>query len=522
LSDSPVNSDRQWCSRRRFLTRLSLAAGLPAWIHNFSWSEGLRVAQQPQAGARKNSAEGAIEFECSNSELTNGFNWAKSVALSYAHDDGPIGPWYEAALPGRNAFCTRDASHMTTGAHLLGLEQHNSNMLRQFALHVSASKKWATWWEITSDGVPAPVDYKSDSDFWYDLPANFDVLDACYRQWLWSRNPNYLEDEVFLKFYRTTVTDYVNEWDHNQDGLLEHHAGYGHRGIATYDEDLQSQVMVGADLIAAQFAAYRDYAAFQNKSSNAAVAKEFNRKAETLKSLFNAKWWDDSHGQFYRGLGEDGRFHLDLKVGTGGAALELPLYFGITEEGHKTQAALDRLERHVGLNSAAGMGVMGGVEGMSYLPNIFYGYGRSRSAYAVLTALVNPNLKRRTYPEISFSVVGNIGTGLMGIQPLASDNAIETFSQLTQETAWAEIRSVPIGARLVSVRHDGRERTRFQNQSGQQVAWRASFPGQRHVILVDGSAVQSQTETRRGGTTESWCTIAVPPGQTVIAELGTA
>jgi hypothetical protein len=280
--------------------------------------------------------------------------------------------------------------------------------------------------------------------------------------------------------------------------------------------------MVGADLIAAQFAAYRDYAAFQNETNDSAAASEFNRKAEGLKSLFNAKWWDDSHRQFYGGLGEDGRFHLDLKVGAGAGALEFPLYFGITEEGHKTQAALDRLERHVGLNSAAGMGVMGGVEGMSYLPNIFYAYGRSRSAYAVLSALINPNLKRRTYPEISFSVVGNIGTGLMGIQPLALDGAIETFPQLTQETAWAEIRNVPIGTRLVSVRHDGCGKTRFQNQSGKQIAWRASFPGQRHVILVDGSAVQSQTETRRQGISESWCTIAVPPGQAVIAELGPA
>jgi len=24
----------------------------------------------------------------------------------------------------------------------------------------------------------APVDYKSDADFWYNLPANFDIIDA--------------------------------------------------------------------------------------------------------------------------------------------------------------------------------------------------------------------------------------------------------------------------------------------------------------------------------------------------------
>jgi hypothetical protein len=50
-------------------------------------------------------------------------------------------------------------------------------MLRQFAQHISASKKWCSWWEITGDGNPAPVDYKSDQNFWYDLPANFDVVE---------------------------------------------------------------------------------------------------------------------------------------------------------------------------------------------------------------------------------------------------------------------------------------------------------------------------------------------------------
>lgn len=28
----------------------------------------------------------------------------------------------------------------------------------------------------------------------FDLPANFDVLNACYRQWLWSKNKSYVND----------------------------------------------------------------------------------------------------------------------------------------------------------------------------------------------------------------------------------------------------------------------------------------------------------------------------------------
>ena len=40
-------------------------------------------------------------------------------------------------------------------------------------------------------------------------------------------------------------------------------------GIGTYDEDLTDDVLVGADLIAAQYAAYGSYAAFQ-RARNAA------------------------------------------------------------------------------------------------------------------------------------------------------------------------------------------------------------------------------------------------------------
>ena len=46
-----------------------------------------------------------------------------------------------------------------------GWGQDTRNMLHQFAQHISASKKWCTWWEITGEGKPAPVDYKNDESF---------------------------------------------------------------------------------------------------------------------------------------------------------------------------------------------------------------------------------------------------------------------------------------------------------------------------------------------------------------------
>jgi hypothetical protein len=463
-------------------------------------------------------AEGALEFESSDTTLEDGFRWAKTQALAYVRDSREIGPWYEAALPGRNAFCMRDVSHMSTGAQLLGLGPNNRNMLRQFALNISASRKWCSWWEITGEGKPAPVDYKSDQSFWYCLPANFDVLNSCYRQWLWSRDSAYLDD-VFLNYYRHTVTDYVKAWDHDGDGLLEHLAAYGHMGIGTYDEDLTGDVLVGADLIAAQYAAYGGYAAFERARNQHAVANEFAAKAEDLKSLYNNKWWDPSRNSFFAARSEDGHFHSSLKTGTGGSDIELPLYFGMTDSESKTQASLDQLENRLHLDEAATHGIVGGVEGRTYLPDIFYKYGRSRSAYLVLVALMNPGLKRREYPEVSYTVIGNLGAGLMGIHPSSRPEVIETYPQLTNKTEWAAMHHVPVGRNVISVKHTRAGATAFSNESGPGVVWLASFPGKSNTLFVDGSRVAAENATRSGRTVESSHALHVGSGQTRVVSV---
>jgi len=62
-----------------------------------------------------------LELRSSDQELVQAFDWAKKQALSYVFDGDPVGPWYEAALPGRRAFCMRDVSHQAAGAQALGL-----------------------------------------------------------------------------------------------------------------------------------------------------------------------------------------------------------------------------------------------------------------------------------------------------------------------------------------------------------------------------------------------------------------
>lgn len=457
--------------------------------------------------------EGAIEFESSNATLVAGFRWAKAQALAYARNDGSIGPWYEASLPDRNAFCMRDVSHMSNGAQFLGLGSRTLNMLRRFAENISDSKKWCSWWEITRDNVPAPVDYKNDHDFWYDLPANFDVLDACYRQWLWTRDAAYL-DEAFLNYYRHTVNDYVNAWDHDRNGLLEHLPGSGHMGIGSYDEDLQDDVLVGADLIAAQYAAYSDYAAIGHARNQSTDAAEFERKADHLKSIYNNQWWDAKRNRYFDALGENGKFAGNLKESTGRSTLEFPLYYGLTEIGSKTNAVLGELEKRLKMDEDALHGAVGGVEGRSYLPDILYMYGHSQAGYRALTAMMDPGLQRREYPEVSYTVIGSLGAGLMGIRPLPAEQTVETFPQLSDETSWAALHHVPVGRNVISVKHAKNNETSLTNESGPDLAWRAAFPGKIHALSSIGKQIAATNTARKEGNAETCSMIHVAKGET--------
>ena len=57
-----------------------------------------------------------VEFLSSDKQLCRGFSWARKQAMEYVRDQAAAGPCYEAALPGRDAFCMRDAAHQSGGA----------------------------------------------------------------------------------------------------------------------------------------------------------------------------------------------------------------------------------------------------------------------------------------------------------------------------------------------------------------------------------------------------------------------
>ena len=484
----------------------------------------IAVNVRPQA----NDVASELSLSSPDAHLVEAFNWAKKQALAYAFEGDPVGPWYEAALPGREAFCMRDVSHQSMGAQALGLAKYTHNMLRRFAENVTDARDWASLWEINRLNLPPATDFKNDNEFWYDLPANFDVLDSCYRMYLWTGDMTYVNDPVFLNFYERTVNDYVERWDLGLDKVMtrKHPMNVRHktasledkfvffRGLPGYPENRQGYA-VSVDLLATQYSAYRGYAFLEAVRGNLEAAEALLKKAEGVKTLVNTTWWDNSHHHFYSLLDKNHQLQ-----GQAGSAL---LYRDVVDGDAKAKAALEDFIATIKSRPA-------GVEGQSHHAEILYRYGQPELAYQQMTDVAEENHPRREYPEVSYSVIGAIATGTMGVtvappSPLESltqgnyvEIVVKTLSGLTPETAWAELRNLPVRRNEISVRHNGRGETILTNQTGPSLIWQAEFVGTFSTLVVNGRPLNASTGKEPIGRAVSWVRVPVGAGDTVTAK----
>jgi hypothetical protein len=182
--------------------------------------------------------------------------------------------------------------------------------------------------------------------------------------------------------------------------------------------------------------------------------------------------------------------------------------FGLTEDGLKTEAALDSLEKNRPEFD----------QNLSYYPEILFRYGRNDSAYRYLLELTDPNFRGRGMPEAAFAVIGDTAAGLAGISPDARQHTVETLSRLPKVVEWVKLVRVPVLENEVTVRHRGVAETTFTNQAGPPIQWKASFSVvSKHTqaqLSLDGKAVPANTQL--GVNRQNVISVLVPvgPGQT--------
>lgn len=455
----------------------------------------------------------SLEFHSSNPALNASFLWAKQQALAYVRPGkDSIGPWYEAALPGRNAFCMRDVSHQTTGAAALGLYEANRNMLGRFAVSAAPSRNWAAYWEIDGNGQPSTADYRSDDDFWFNLPANFDVLDAIVRMWRWTGDETYRNDPGLQLFFRETLTNYMTQWQLQPGTILarprianrrlENGEFVNARGIPSYTEGSKDFIL-GADLLAAEYRAIRSYKEVAATPENRQLAERLQKTADAIQHILETVAWSRQQDHFNGLVQRDGHGY--------GSADTMILHFGAVKDAEHLRGALKYVANPRYWKTI-------NIEEESYIPALLFRYGRSAEAYQVLFDVSAQNKPRREYPEVSYAVISDIVTGAMGVEPshLGDPYDVQTLSQPRTNDDDLSLASLHIKTSLIDLEHQGTAKTQLTNRRGPSLRWRAAFKGEIAQLYVNGRPVRTEHGSMPGNVPISWITTTVDPGSSVI------
>ena len=454
-----------------------------------------------------------VRFGSSDTAMVQAFDWAKTEALHYkGKPEDPVGPWYESALPPRDAFCMRDVSHQSVGGAILGLDAANKNMLTLFARNISETKNWCSYWEMNKMGVPAPEDYRSDKEFWYNLDANFDLLSATWRLAAWTGDSSYTEDAVFRNFQEKTVGAYIDSWVLEADSLLtrpehpnapvpfkESDAFDRCRGLPSYSEGIPN-IRVGIDLVAALYRGLMTYADILRHRGQTAEADKYAQKAERYRTHLETDWWDDSLGRYHTWYSNTGQFGF----GEGETFL---LWFDALHDTARARRTIDHLAS-----------VKWNIENTSYLSYLFYREGYWDTACNTILYLADPRTERREYPEVSFGVVQGVVMGLMGVEVLPGTRTVTSlYRSHAGGEAW--VRDLPVLGTLLSVRHKGHRSSTVSNTGTRDIVWRACFAGAHTSAAVGRRTMPMRQERDKWGNTISYVEVPVAAGRDAVVKL---
>ncbi|MCF3108174.1 hypothetical protein LL912_05240 [Niabella sp. CC-SYL272] len=448
----------------------------------------------------------------SDTALQHSFYRARDLAVSFrGSPSDPVGPWYEAALPSRNAFCIRDVSHQCLPAEMLGMSAENKNILTRFVSNISESKDWCTYWEMNRSGQPAPEDYRNDREFWYNLNANFELIDACWRMYLWTGNTCYVTEPAFRTFFDLTVTRYLERWKLQVDSLLTrpvylnapvpfNNKDYFHRcrGLPSYYEAIHD-VKMGIDLVAAIYRGLMSYAAMNTVWKQEQRAALYRQKAEAYRKQLEATWWNSTNNRYHTYYSGGGVF------GTGEGETYLLWYNALTDS-----SRIRHTIQHL-------LSTRWNVENRSYLPYQLARYGYGKQAYENILFLANPATERHDYPEVSFGVIEGLVQGIMGVSADARENRITTlYNHPSGDTC--TLKNLPVLSSHIGIRHWNKGST-FVNNGHSVIYWRAGFRGTGHSIRVNGKSKKAVQQPIIGGPPFFYTDIAVAPGATVTAAI---
>jgi hypothetical protein len=459
-------------------------------------------ARATAAGAARATAVRAssLALTSGSSQLVADFAWARKRALDWVQTGRKPGyiPSYWAGLTTRAAFYSRDFAHQALGAHLLGLDAENLTMLRTFAASATAARRYYPLWAFGFDGSAFATDYKSDTNFVREIPAVFELTQKGAEQYLWTGNRSYVDDAKLFAYYTNSVNGFVTAHDDNRNGVAdEDGTGSIFKGVASYNENKEKLLEAG-DAIGSQYQALRGYAVVQAARGDQAGAAATNQRAAALQTAFEKNWWSASAGRYIRGFNAGGALTNFGKENSWFMPMK-----ELTAPGPRTGGYLDFIDSSVTKLPPFN------IEAYTYLPETYFRWGRVDQAWKWLRYVAD---SRAAYPEVSYTVIGNIAEGLLGIRANAPASAVSTVSNLPGAVPWLRLDHVMVGAHDLAVHHVGTAASTLIHHAGPRpVTWSAQFPGQHATLTVNGQP-RPATAVTVNGRRLSGVDVTVAPG----------
>jgi hypothetical protein len=484
-----------WWTRAR-LSRRGVLAGAAAG--GFAGLAGLTASRGADAAVAP--AASNLALTSGSSQLVADFAWARQRALDWVQTGRKPSyiPCYWAGLTSRPAFYSRDFAHQTVGAHLLGLDAENLSMLRTFARSATSARRFYPLWSFGFDGSIFRTDYRSDTDFVREIPAVFELTQKGVGLYLWTGNRSYVDDPRLFSYYRNSVNAFVTAHDDNHNTVAdEDGTGSIFRGVASYNEN-HEKLREAGDGIGSQYQALLAYATAQAARGDATGAAATRQRATALRAHFERNWFSTSASRYIRGFNASGALTNFGKENSWFMPMK-----EITTPGPRTNAYLDFIDSSVSALPRFN------IEAYTYLPETFFRWGRVDQAWKWLRFVAD---SRAAYPEVSYTVIGNIAEGLLGIRPNAPADALSSVPNLPGAVPWLKLDHVMLGAHDIAVHHVGtRTSTLTHNNGPRALTWTAQLPGRQTSLLVDGTARPAAVQTVNGRTLSS-VNVTVPAG----------
>ncbi len=425
-----------------------------------------------------------LRIETDDAALAEMFDWAVTTARGFVVADGTKGPLdvseadappyrqaeyrasYHAGYRHRSGYYLRDFAHQALGAHLLGLQAENRAMLDSFVR--TATPEHGGWpvWALNFDRVtPLSIDYRGPDRFVRELPAAFELVELIHVLYRWTGDRGLLDHRAH---WRQAVDAFVAERDHTlPNGVAEAQGPGIFDGAASYNERPGEHLLEAGDGFAAQYAALRHAAALEAAGDpDGGEGTRFAACAAALAAEFRDRWSRPQGRSSDRAL--TGFAALDGLVSAYLASGEpvtgwlregtwfLPLKGLLTAGDPRRDGLLDAIDaasRHPQLAPT-------NIEALSYLPDVFLRHGRPDTADEWMRLLyarrddaheVPQQGRNGTYPELSFTLVGQIAAGFLGLEPDAAAMHLTTRPAPPSSVGRLAVHGVPFGDGTIDV-----------------------------------------------------------------------